>query len=89
MSNEKCHLRVLRVASLLVALGFVLAGAFSAPAAPAPAGTNAFIPQPLSLADAVNLALRRSPNIRRAQKDIEATQGVVIQTRAKIGRAHV
>ncbi len=44
--------------------------------------TNAFIPQPLSLADAVNLALQRNPNILRAQKDLKAARGVVIQTRA-------
>ena len=44
--------------------------------------TNAAIPQPLSLADAVNLALRQNANILRAQKDLEAAQGVVIQTRA-------
>jgi outer membrane protein len=44
--------------------------------------TNGFIPQPLSLADAVNLALQRNPNILRAQKDVEAAQGIAIQTRA-------
>jgi outer membrane protein TolC len=37
---------------------------------------------PLSLADAINLALHQNPNLSRAQKDLEATQGVVIQTRA-------
>jgi outer membrane protein len=37
---------------------------------------------PLSLADAVNLALRQSPAILRAQKDLQASQGIVIQTRA-------
>jgi outer membrane protein TolC len=44
--------------------------------------TNTFIPQPLSIADAVNLALGRNPNILRAQKDLEVAQGVIIQTRA-------
>jgi outer membrane protein len=44
--------------------------------------TNNFVPQPLSLADAVNLALQRNPNILRAQKDLEAVRGIVIQTRA-------
>jgi outer membrane protein len=44
--------------------------------------TNNFPTQPISLADAVNLALTQNPNIRRAQKDLEASQGVVIQTRA-------
>jgi outer membrane protein TolC len=37
---------------------------------------------PLSLADAVNLALRQSPSILRAQKDLEASKGIAIQTRA-------
>jgi outer membrane protein TolC len=40
------------------------------------------ITSPLSLADAVNFALRQNPNILRAQKDLEANQGIVIQTRA-------
>jgi outer membrane protein len=44
--------------------------------------TNSLVPQPLSLADAVNLALQWNPNILRAKKDVEAAQGVVIQTRA-------
>ncbi len=44
--------------------------------------TNNFIPQPLALADAVNLALQRNANILRAQKDLEVAQGVIIQTRA-------
>jgi outer membrane protein TolC len=37
---------------------------------------------PLSLADAVNLALSQSPTILRAQKELEASQGIVVQTRA-------
>jgi outer membrane protein TolC len=49
---------------------------------PAAQSTNNFLTQPISLADAVNLALTQNPNIRRAQKDLEASQGVVIQTRA-------
>jgi outer membrane protein TolC len=44
--------------------------------------TNNFPTQPISLADAVNQALTLNPNIRRAQRDLEASQGVVIQTRA-------
>ena len=41
-----------------------------------------FITQPLSLADALDLALQQNPNILRAKKDLEAAQGVIIQTRA-------
>lgn len=37
---------------------------------------------PLALADAINLALHQSPSILRAEKDLEASQGIVIQTRA-------
>ncbi len=51
-------------------------------AAPAPAVTNSMPKAPLSLADAVNPALQQNPNILRAQKDLEAARGVVIQTRA-------
>jgi outer membrane protein TolC len=47
-----------------------------------PPATNRLFLQPLSLADALNLALQHSPNILRGQKDVEANQGVVIQTRA-------
>jgi len=44
--------------------------------------TNTFLTRPISLADAVNVALRQNPNILRAKQDIEAAQGVSIQTRA-------
>ena len=47
-------------------------------------GTNRFITQPLSLADSLNLALEQNPALRRARKEIEAAQGVVIQTRAVV-----
>jgi outer membrane protein len=47
-----------------------------------PLVTNSFPTQPLSLVEAVNIALRQSPNILKAQTDIEAAQGVLIQTRA-------
>lgn len=40
------------------------------------------ITQPLSLADAIDLALRQNPAILRAQKELEVVRGVVIQTRA-------
>jgi outer membrane protein TolC len=52
-----------------------------AAAADPPAVTNR-LDQPLSLADALNLALTQNPNILRAKKDLEATQGVIIQTKA-------
>src|SRR5947208_1390527 len=44
--------------------------------------TNGVLSKPLSLADAINIALQQNPSVRRGQKDLEAAQGVVIQTRA-------
>ena len=58
-----------------------LSAAFAGAAQTTPA-TNAFTTQPLSLADTINIALQQNPNIMRAQKDLEAAQGVVVQTRA-------
>lgn len=43
---------------------------------------NGFISQPLSRGDAISLGLRQNPNIVRAEKDLAATQGIVIQTRS-------
>ncbi len=63
-------------------LFFVCCFGTSASAASSNFPTNVFISSPLSLADAVNIALRQNPNVMRAQKDLEASQGVVIQTRA-------
>ena len=71
-----------RPALLCLALACLFASVQPLHAVPSSSATNAFIPQPLSLADAVNLALRQNPNILRAQKDLEVAQGVVIQTRA-------
>src|SRR5437016_6179753 len=48
---------------------------------PLPA-TNSLITQPLSRAEAINVALRQNPSILRAQKDVAAAHGVMIQTRA-------
>jgi outer membrane protein TolC len=44
--------------------------------------TNSFLSKPLSLADAINVALEQNPNVLRAQTDLEATQGIIVQTRA-------
>ena len=43
---------------------------------------NTFVTQPLSMAEAANLALNQNSAILRAKKDIEATEGLIIQTRA-------
>jgi TolC family type I secretion outer membrane protein len=51
------------------------------------AGTNSsnmpsWLTRPLSLADALNIALSENATILKAQNDLESTQGLVIQTRA-------
>jgi outer membrane protein len=69
-------------AAALLALACLWISGLQTMAARSPAGTNAFIASPLSLADAVNVALRQNPGIVRAQKDLEAAQGVVVRTRA-------
>ena len=69
-----------------VSLILVVFGLFSAFAVPNSPTNQIHTAQPfggpLSLADAVNLALRQSPNILRAQKDLEANKGIAVQTRA-------
>jgi len=85
------RLPLLAFAFIALTLAWPWFSARGAQPALASSATNAAIPQPLSLADAVNLALRQNANILRAQKDLEAAQGVVIQTRAiaipKVGLA--
>ncbi len=51
-------------------------------AAPAVTNSTALITSPLSLVDVVNIALHQNPSIVRAQKSVEAAQGISIQTRA-------
>ena len=87
MRNAKHPKRICRATDLIEVFRFVYFLTLSLPglladgvfAAPV---TNNFPTQPLSLADGVNLALTMNPSIRRAQKDLEASQGIVIQTRA-------
>ncbi len=72
-----------QAAALLAALlSLCLAGRAGAAETDSVSPPRAFITQPLSLADAVNIALQQNPNILRAKRDVEAAQGVVIQTRA-------
>ena len=69
-------------ATALVLLLLWLAGSAGAAPGALPSPSHQFITQPLSLADALDLALQQNPNILRAKKDLEAAQGVVIETRA-------
>jgi outer membrane protein len=72
------------VSAALGALCLLLGFACPASGALGRDGTNtaAVFSQPLSLADAVNLALQLNPNLQRARKDLEATHGIAVQTRA-------
>ena len=65
-----------------IILLLALLGQLLFPAAAAEFGTNSLLSAPLSLADAINIALRQNPNILRAQKDVAAAEGIAIQTRA-------
>jgi TolC family type I secretion outer membrane protein len=65
------------VAALLLIAVNAVAAETNAPATP-----PAWITQPLALTDALNLALQQNGNVLKARSDLEATHGVVIQTRA-------
>ena len=69
-------------AAALVLLLLWLAGSAGAAQGTLSWPSHQFITQPLSLADALDLALQQNPNILRAKKELEAAQGVVIETRA-------
>ncbi len=58
--------------------------AFSQTNSTAATSTNApgWLTQPLSLVDALNLTLKQNSTIQKAQADLEAQRGLVIQTRA-------
>jgi len=67
-------------------LVLILAALAGAPAAAPAQTTNATLPgwvsEPLSLADALNIALRQNATILKANNDLQASQGLVITTRA-------
>jgi outer membrane protein len=74
---------------ILVSLNAGFAGAAEQNAAAGPHsnqatnGASRDLPAtPLSLADAVNFALQQNPTILKARHDVEAAQGISIQTRA-------
>jgi outer membrane protein TolC len=59
-------------------LGFTFA------VAAADTNTAAWLTRPLSLADALNTALQQNATILKAQNDLEASHGIVVQTRAVV-----
>src|SRR6266566_342590 len=67
---------------LIVLLGLCIITISKLPAAEPLSATNSLITQPLSRSEAINVALRQNPSILRAQKDVAAAHGVMIQTRA-------
>jgi outer membrane protein TolC len=50
--------------------------------AAAPVEVPGWLTQPLSLDDALNVGLQQNPAILKSRKDLEATHGVAVQTRA-------
>lgn len=68
-----------RLAALLSAAALI----FSVPLTVCTANplTN-ILSQPLSLVDAVNLALARNPAVLKSQKELQASHGIAVQTRA-------
>lgn len=71
--------------SVLCALTALLpAAALRAQTTPPPA-TNDFpgwLTQPLSLADAINMALKQNSTVLKSRQDLEVAHGIVVQTRA-------
>lgn len=72
---------ILSGALLVAAVNFSRADETNS-AADAPSNVPAWLTRPLSLADALNTALLQNAAILKAKNDLEAQQGLVIQTRA-------
>jgi outer membrane protein TolC len=62
--------------------GIIFAAAVSTPAQNTDTNLPAWLTRPLSLADALNTALEQNAAILEARNDLEASHGVVVQTRA-------
>jgi outer membrane protein TolC len=69
-------------AGLVFALACVMMAFQQACAKPSISATNSYFTHPLSLADAINIALHQNPNVLRAQRDVESAEGVAVQTKA-------
>lgn len=61
---------------------FALLSGFALAVSAADTGAPDWISRPLSLTDCVNIALTQNGNIIKAKNDLEASMGIVIQTRA-------
>jgi outer membrane protein TolC len=73
-------MKKLKIILALALAGFTAGGSAIAQ----DAGTNSpvWLTQPLSLMQALNIALQQNPTILKAKNDLEAQYGVVVQTRA-------
>jgi len=47
-------------------------------------GIPGWLTQPLSLTEAINLALKQNASVLKSQQDVEAAHGIVVQTRAVV-----
>jgi outer membrane protein TolC len=80
-TREKGDKAIDRTSGLVISL-LLLSARIAIPGhAESPLYTN-IISAPLSKVDAINLGLRQNPNILKAEKDLAASQGIAIQTRA-------
>ena len=73
-------MKKLKIILALALAGFAAGG--NATAQDADTNSPAWLTQPLSLMSALNIALQQNPTILKAQNDLEASYGVVVQTRA-------
>jgi outer membrane protein TolC len=67
---------------LIVCLALLVAGPSLAPAQNTNAPLPGWVSEPLSLTGALNIALHRNATILKAANDLEASHGLVVQTRA-------
>jgi TolC family type I secretion outer membrane protein len=73
-------MKKIKIILSLALIGF--AAKWNAVAQNADTNSAAFISRPLSLADCLNIALQQNATILKAQNDLEASHGLVVQTRA-------
>jgi outer membrane protein TolC len=73
-------MKKLKIILALALAGFAASGKVTAQ--DADTNSPAWLTQPLSLMSALSIALQQNPTILKAQNDLEASHGVVVQTRA-------
>ena len=73
-------MKTLNIILILALAGFVAAGTVRAEGTDT--NTAAWLSRPLSVADTLNIALAQNATILKAKNDLEASHGLVVQTRA-------